>query len=284
MFQLPTFPVSGSNGYSIFDKGPFTATVRQGDPWRNHDRTRCASTTLRKRYLPVWMSTFSIIALLMIFFLLFQQKANAQGDPENGSRLFRACVSCHSLKPGDHRTGPSLSGIWGRKAGSIEEFPRYSPAMKKSDVTWNKQSMDKWLEDPSHFMPENWMTFPGIKNDADRAALVAYLQKTTGKDSGLISNSRNMVASDIPDLKTLGLNHQVTAIRYCRDTYHVSTKSGKTLIYWEYNLRLKTDSSDRGPTKDHPVIVPSGMRGDRGSIVFSAPQEIGRHIQTHCDD
>ena len=51
---------------------------------------------------------------------------------------------------------------------------------------------------------------------------------------------------------------------------------------WEYNLRLKTDSSDLGPHAGKPVIIGAGMQGDRASIVFAAPGEISRFICETC--
>jgi cytochrome c len=59
----------------------------------------------------------------------------AEGDPALGARAFRACAACHSVEANRNMTGPSLADIWNRKAGSLSSFPRYSEAMKSSDVT-----------------------------------------------------------------------------------------------------------------------------------------------------
>jgi len=59
------------------------------------------------------------------------------GDAAHGGDLFgRACAACHSLQPGRNKTGPSLAGVVGRKAGDLASFHRYSPALKGSGVTW----------------------------------------------------------------------------------------------------------------------------------------------------
>jgi cytochrome c len=63
-------------------------------------------------------------------------------DTKNSRQVYRMCVSCHSMVPGRHLTGPSLSGIWGRKAGTAEGFTRYSDALKSSEVVWTAESMD----------------------------------------------------------------------------------------------------------------------------------------------
>src|SRR5262245_36207228 len=85
-----------------------------------------------------------------------------------GQRVFQACAGCHSLEPNQNMTGPSLAGLWGRKAGSLASFPRYSTALKSSGVVWNDKTLDDWIKDPQHFIPGNDMTFEGIKDDQPR--------------------------------------------------------------------------------------------------------------------
>jgi cytochrome c len=81
-------------------------------------------------------------------------------------------------------TGPSLAGVWHRKAGTAPGFTRYSEVMKRSDVTWDEKTLDAYLKDPARFMPGNHMTFPGIPDDETRADIVAFLrEESTGKPS-----------------------------------------------------------------------------------------------------
>ena len=63
---------------------------------------------------------------------------HADGDPMRGARAARACIACHSFTPGRQMTGPSLSGVWGRKAGTAPGFTRYSDALAHSGVTWDE--------------------------------------------------------------------------------------------------------------------------------------------------
>ncbi|HET9491111.1 MAG TPA: hypothetical protein VFR64_15325 [Methylomirabilota bacterium] len=71
-------------------------------------------------------------------------------------------------------------------------------------------------------------------------------------------------------------------IRYCGDGYHVTTEDGRTVPFWELNLRLKTDSSAQGPAPGRPVLLPAGMQGDRASLLFASPQEISRAVEASC--
>jgi len=67
--------------------------------------------------------------------------------------------------------------------------------------------------------------------------------------------------------------------KICGDTYTVETADGKKQRVWEFNLRFKTDSSKDGPLPGKPVIVGAGMQGDRASVVFAGPAEIGNFIK-----
>jgi len=84
------------------------------------------------------------------------------------------------------------------------------------------------------------------------------------------------------NLKTVGPERRVQAISYCRDTYRVTTADGRTRAFWERNLRLMTDSSEKGPEKGAPALVPAGMMGDRADVIFATPEEINSFIKPQC--
>src|SRR5947209_19722193 len=96
--------------------------------------------------------------------LTLSAAAAQQGDVARGQRLFQNCSACHSLEPDKNLTGPSLSGVIGRKAGTLQSFSRYSEPIKSSGVVWDGKTLDAWLADPQHVIPGNQMTFPGIDN------------------------------------------------------------------------------------------------------------------------
>jgi cytochrome c len=207
----------------------------------------------------------------------------AEGNLANGARVFRACAACHSLDPGKHRTGPSLAGVFGRKAGTAEGFHRYSPALKASGVVWNEVTLDTWLTDPQALIPGNRMTFRGLPDAQARADLIAYLAQAEHQDAqSQQGGMMGMGGGNPPALKTLGPEHQVTAIRYCEDTYEVVTADGVSEPFWEMNLRFKTDGSELGPALGKPVIVGAGMMGDRASVVFASPKEISPFVLEEC--
>ncbi len=98
-----------------------------------------------------------------------------QADPARGEKVFRQCAVCHSLAEGEHRFGPSLHGLVGRKAGSVASFERYSAAMRASSVVWDEYSLARFSTAPQAFIAGTNMPFAGIKDEASVRDLVAYL-------------------------------------------------------------------------------------------------------------
>jgi cytochrome c len=125
------------------------------------------------RPMPHIMPLLQPIMLLMPLSFAAQSATTlAAGDAVRGAAAFRQCAACHSTKPDEHLTGPSLAHIAGQKAGTQKGFLRYSDALKQSGVTWNDKSLDQWLTSPERFIPGNSMTFPGIQNAAARQDLI----------------------------------------------------------------------------------------------------------------
>ena len=204
------------------------------------------------------------------------------GSAGRGAAAFRLCGACHSVAPGVQLTGPSLAHVWGRRAGTVDGFTRYSESLRRAAVVWDEPSLDRWLSDPQALVPGNLMTFPGVKDVQQRADLVAYLKAVAAGQAPPPAGGGMMAGPARPDLKTLGPERRVKAIRHCGDGYHVTSEDGRTVPFWEFNLRFKTDSSQLGPSPGKPVLLRAGMQGDRASVVFSSPAEIGRFIEARC--
>jgi cytochrome c len=98
------------------------------------------------------------------------------GDPVRGEKIYERCFACHAIER--DRTGPRHAGLFGRRAGSVPGFA-YSPAMEKAGVgglIWSEETLDKFLEDPRKYLPGTRMGYAGIKDDQERADLIAYLK------------------------------------------------------------------------------------------------------------
>lgn len=88
---------------------------------------------------------------------------------------FGRCVACHdAAKGGADKLGPNLYKVYGAKAG-VGSYA-FSDAMKASGITWNDATLDKWLENPRAMVPGTTMSFPGLKDPAKRAEIIAFLK------------------------------------------------------------------------------------------------------------
>ena len=129
---------------------------------------------------------FSAGAAILI--TLSSTAAFADADLEKGKKVFKKCKVCHSFVAGKNGQGPSLHGIFGRTAGTVEGF-KYSDAMVASGIVWNDETIEAYVENPKKYIPKNKMAFPGIKSkksysDKKRAKkaqqrtdLIAYLKE-----------------------------------------------------------------------------------------------------------
>jgi cytochrome c len=235
----------------------------------------------------------AIAVLVTISFGVFV--AFSDGNSARGQRVFGTCAACHSLQPDQNMTGPSLADLWGRKAGGLPSFNRYSPALTSANIVWNDKTLNDWIEDPQHLVPGNQMSFAGIKDARQRADLLAFLKQgtqpgasvaqrgeQTGDRGGMGGMGGMMGGGRVPNLKNLDPEERVKAISYCRDSYTITTANGQTRKFWERNLRLKTDGSRDGPEKNAPALVAAGMMGDRADVIFADPSEISAHIEAKC--
>ncbi|MGF1446028.1 MAG: c-type cytochrome [Pikeienuella sp.] len=104
--------------------------------------------------------------------------AQAEGDPANGEKVFRACKACHVVDKEQNRVGPHLVGLIGRPVASIEGF-RYSKAMLAwgEGKTWDEATFLEYIEKPRQIVKGTKMAYNGLRKESDRADILAYLQQ-----------------------------------------------------------------------------------------------------------
>lgn len=117
---------------------------------------------------------FSVTVFTLLMVAGAVRAEELAGDADHGASLFdRHCGACHSMTA--NRVGPILSGVYGRQAGNVPNFT-YSAAVKASSVTWNSETLDKWLSGPQQFLPGQKMNF-SMSDPQKRADIIAYLKK-----------------------------------------------------------------------------------------------------------
>jgi cytochrome c2 len=116
------------------------------------------------------------VAALMV--LAMAAPVRAQGDPVAGESQFRKCMSCHSVGEGATiKVGPVLNDLFGRRAGTYPGFS-YSKDMVdvgKKGLIWSPGTVSEWITAPRAMLPGTKMNFAGVRNDEERANIIAYL-------------------------------------------------------------------------------------------------------------
>ena len=124
-------------------------------------------------------AVFLAAPLLLSLQLTTAATALADGDPAKGKQIFNKCMVCHSIEQGVNKIGPSLHGVFGRKAGTLAGY-NYTDAMKNSGFTWDEATLDKYLTNPRKVVPGTRMVFVGLPKEQDRLDVIAYLKQAGG--------------------------------------------------------------------------------------------------------
>lgn len=128
-----------------------------------------------------FLTLFVFVGLSVIALGVFPRMSSAAGeptgDPVQGKALFeKRCTGCHSLDK--DKEGPRLGNVYGRHAGTVGSFA-YSDALKSAHVTWDKDSLDKWLTDPESVIPDNDMSFR-VSKPEERRDIIEFLRHNAG--------------------------------------------------------------------------------------------------------
>ncbi|WP_395820398.1 c-type cytochrome [Devosia sp.] len=102
----------------------------------------------------------------------------ASADAAAGQNVAKKCQSCHNFAQGaGNKTGPELYDVVGRLEGSHEGFA-YSAALlehKAAGDVWSYENLNAFLLAPKEYAPGTKMNFSGLKNDKERADIIAYM-------------------------------------------------------------------------------------------------------------
>ena len=115
------------------------------------------------------------LASLALAMALLSSGTAVAADIKAGEKVFKKCKACHYADREKHKTGPHLVNIIGRTAGSLEDYKKYSKAMKASGIVWDETTLADYLRAPKKYIKGTKMAFVGLKKDADIENVIAYL-------------------------------------------------------------------------------------------------------------
>ncbi len=124
--------------------------------------------------------TTKLTAIVLAALAISTSQAAAEGDAAAGEKVFKKCQACHTVAEGGaNKIGPNLWGIVGSTAGARDTGFKYSKAMAQSDTAWTEENLSDYLANPRAFIKGNRMAFGGLRDEEDRANVVAYLKSAT---------------------------------------------------------------------------------------------------------
>ena len=92
-----------------------------------------------------------------------------------GAKVFKKCAACHSINEGgSNKIGPALWGVLGRSVGSVPDY-KYSKAMAAHGKNWSFEEMNGFLIKPKDWIKGTKMSFAGLKDSKERAAVILYM-------------------------------------------------------------------------------------------------------------
>ena len=100
----------------------------------------------------------------------------ALADIDKGAKVFRKCKACHKVEAGKNGVGPSLHGIVGRDIASVDGY-KYSDALMEKGGKWDVEALNAFLLKPKDWAPGTKMAFGGLRKEADRASVIAWLNE-----------------------------------------------------------------------------------------------------------
>lgn len=141
------------------------------------------------------------VAAIVLGVLGTTAQADLLGDAARGEGLYRDCASCHAVGEGArHRVGPHLNDLFGRKAGSMDDYTRYSRGLVRAGadgMVWDYDRLDAYIENPKSLVSDTRMSYRGMKDAQDRADLMAYLRVYSASPSDIPESAPTAQAREV---------------------------------------------------------------------------------------
>ncbi len=121
------------------------------------------------------MRILPVVMFVFVSFLVYLPESFADDVSEGRDLFIRQCLGCHAFAC--NKQGPRLGGLFGRNAGSVEDYGFYSDGLKNSETVWTDETLDEWFKDPGKLAPQSVMIVYGtVKDPALRRKLISFLK------------------------------------------------------------------------------------------------------------
>ena len=121
------------------------------------------------------MRMLSVVTFVFASLLVYLPGAYADDVSEGRDLFIRQCLSCHAFAC--NKQGPRLGGLFGRNAGSVEDYGYYSEGLKNSETVWTEETLDEFLKDPGKMAPQSVMVTNGkVEDPTLRRKLISFLK------------------------------------------------------------------------------------------------------------
>ncbi|MDP2733675.1 MAG: c-type cytochrome [Hoeflea sp.] len=118
-------------------------------------------------------------AFAALVFAALASPSLADGDVGAGEKVFKKCAACHAVGDGaKHKVGPELNDVFGRTAGSVDDYKYSKPMMAAGEggLVWDDTTLTEYLANPKAMVKGTKMAFAGLKKDDEIANVLAYLK------------------------------------------------------------------------------------------------------------
>ncbi len=203
------------------------------------------------------------------------------GDAKAGEKVYNQCKGCHQVGAGaKHRIGPHLNGLFGRKAGELEDF-KYSKSFERAGsggLEWHADTLDVFLEDPRAMTSGTRMSYRGLKDAKDRADVIAYLRQYSDNPANIPEADPTIDGTDHDlDPEILALVGDAEYGEYlsseCKTCHQVGGQDEgiPSIVYWPEDQFVVAMHAYKNKQRNHPVMqMIAGRLGDEEIAALAA--------------
>jgi cytochrome c len=203
------------------------------------------------------------------------------GDADAGEKVYQQCKGCHQVGAGaEHRIGPHLNGIFGRRAAGLDDF-KYSKSFERAGsggLEWHADTLNVFLENPRAMTSGTRMSFRGLKDAQDRADVIAYLRRFSDNPANIPEADPTAQGTDHDlDPEILALQGDPEYGEYlsseCKTCHQAAGRDDgiPSIVFWPEEQFVVAMHAYKNKQRNHPVMqMIAGRLGDEEIAALAA--------------